>query len=59
MVQQSRGAFEGLGTEVAAVGSLIVVTPLVVGEPGRPPKALATVHTLEGMIRMLRVLGRA
>lgn len=34
MVEQSRGAFEGLGAEVAAVGSLIVVAPLMVGEPG-------------------------
>lgn len=56
VVEQSRGAFEGLGAEVAAVWSLIVVAPLVVGQPGRPPEALATVHTLEGMVRLLRLL---
>lgn len=56
VVQESRGTLEGLGAEVAAVRSLIVVAPLVVGEPGRPPEALAAVHTLEWMIRLLRLL---
>lgn len=59
MVEQSRGAFKGLGAEVAAVRPLIVVTPLVVGQPGRPPETLPTVHTLEGMVRLLGLLGRA
>lgn len=59
MVEQSGGALEGLGTEVAAIGSLVVVAPLVVGEPGRPPEALATVQTPEGMVRLLGLLGRA
>lgn len=34
VVEESRGALEGLGAEVAAVRSLIVVAPLVVSEPG-------------------------
>lgn len=34
VIEQSRGAFEGLGTEVAAVGPFIVVAPQVVGQPG-------------------------
>lgn len=59
MVEQSGGALEGLGAEVAAVGSLIVVAPLVVGESGRPPKALSTVQTLERMVRLLGLLCRA
>lgn len=50
MIEQSRRTLEGLGAQVAAVGSLIVVAPLVVGEPGRPPEAFATVQTLEGMV---------
>lgn len=53
MVEESRGPLEGLGAEVTAVRSLIVVAPLVVREPGRPPEALAAVHTLEGMVRLL------
>lgn len=59
MIEQSRGALKGLGTEVTAVRSLIVVAPLVVGQPGRPSEALPTVHTLEGMIRLLGLLCRA
>lgn len=56
VVEQSRGALEGLGAKVAAVWSLIVVAPLVVGQPGRPSEALPTVHTLEGMVRLVGLL---
>lgn len=59
VVEQSRGALEGLGAEGAAVWSLIVVAPLVVCQPGRPPEALPTVHALEGVVRLLGLLGRA
>ena len=58
MVEQCGGALEGLGTEVAAVGPLIVVAALVVRQPGRPAEALAADQTFEGMVRLLLVLGR-
>lgn len=54
VVEECRGALEGLGAEVAAVRPLVVVAALMVGQSGRPFEALSTIQALE---RVFGVLG--